>query len=56
MDINPALGRLVSKGEALYRIHAQFKADFRFARNMAKKDKGYQIGRKDEILAPLLDA
>jgi thymidine phosphorylase len=43
-DLLKKLGDPVVRGEALYRIHAQFDADFGFARRMAEADSGYRIG------------
>ena len=44
VDLFKKLGDPVQKGEALYAIHAEFPADFRFARERAQKDTGYRIG------------
>jgi thymidine phosphorylase len=38
------LGDPVQQGEALYAIHAEFPADFRFARAQAGQSSGYAIG------------
>ena len=43
-DLLKKLGDPVVRGEPLYRIHAQFDADFGFARRMAEADSGYRIG------------
>ena len=37
------LGDSVNEGEPLYRIHAEFNADFAFARKRAEEFSGYQI-------------
>jgi thymidine phosphorylase len=44
VDLLHKQGEVVQQGEALYAIHAQFPADFRFARALAGKDSGYRIG------------
>lgn len=43
------LGEPVKAGEPLYRIHAQFEADLQFARELAEKGSGCQIGRLDQL-------
>ena len=40
------LGDPVERGEALYRVHAQYQADFDFAVRLAKRNTGYTIGPK----------
>ena len=40
--------RAVTAGEPLYVIHAEFPADFNFAREAAAEDPGYQLGPGDE--------
>ena len=49
VDLFKKLGDGVKKGEPLYRIHAEFAADFRFAESLSKQDNGYQIGRTADI-------
>ncbi len=44
VDLFRKQGDPVQQGEALYAIHAQVPADFRFARALAGKDSGYRIG------------
>jgi thymidine phosphorylase len=44
VDLLHKQGDAVQQGEALYAIHAQFPADFRFARALAGKDSGYRVG------------
>jgi len=46
VDLKKKLGDNVKKGEALYVIHADFPADFRFAQEAAAKDIGFQISNK----------
>lgn len=54
VDLNKKLGDPVKKGEVLYCIHADFPADFRFARELAKEDIGFSIGmqKPDGSLEP----
>ena len=44
VDLFVKLGQRVKKGEPLYRIHAEFPADFRFARQLAAEYNGIEIG------------
>ncbi|HSN23329.1 MAG TPA: hypothetical protein VLS45_04040 [Methylomicrobium sp.] len=48
------LGSPVKKGDVLYRIHAEFPADFTFAKNLASQNNGYTLGSNVEILKPLI--
>jgi thymidine phosphorylase len=43
VDLFKKLGDPVDKGEALYRIHAEFRSDFQFACDLAQKDIGYRM-------------
>ncbi len=43
VDILKKVGDPVEKGEPLYRIHANFPADFRFAVDLASKKPGYTV-------------
>jgi thymidine phosphorylase len=43
VDLLRKQGDAVQQGEALYAIHAEFPADFRFARAQAGQDDGYRI-------------
>lgn len=49
VDTLKRLGDKVSKDEPLYRIHAQFRADFTFARQAAEHNSAYSIGTADEL-------
>lgn len=49
IDLLKKLGDEVSKGEPLYRIHAQYQSDFNFARNLSEQQSGYIIGKPDEV-------
>jgi thymidine phosphorylase len=46
VDLFKKLGDPVDKGEALYRIHAEFRSDFQFACDLAQKDIGYSIEKE----------
>jgi thymidine phosphorylase len=43
VDLLKKTGANVKKGEPLYRIHAEIKSDFAFARAMAEENSGYKI-------------
>ena len=49
VDLLKKLGDPVEKGEPLYRIHAQFPADFRFSCEKANSMNGYRIGDARDI-------
>lgn len=49
IDLLKKLGDPVTVGEPLYTIHAEFRADYHFALNLAKKNSGYTIGTAEEI-------
>ncbi len=55
VDLYKKLGDRVEKGEPLYRIQAEFPADFRFARNLAERDKGFRIGPESDITRSYLE-
>jgi thymidine phosphorylase len=48
------LGSPVKKGDILYRIYAEFPADFKFARQLAGQNSGYTLGSDVELIKPLL--
>ncbi len=52
VDLLKKVGDPVDKGDVLYRIYAEFNADFKFANDMAKKYSGYRIGKETDILRP----
>lgn len=52
VDLLKKVGDPVDTGEALYRIYAEFNADFKFASDMAKNYSGYQIGKETDIVKP----
>lgn len=43
IDLLRKVGDPVSRGDALYRIHAHFPSDFQFATDYAAKDPGYRV-------------
>ena len=49
VDLHKKLGDKVTKGEVLYRIYAEFSADFKFAQTLANEYSGYRIGHESEI-------
>jgi thymidine phosphorylase len=49
VDLFKKLGDKVKKGDLLYRIHAQFPADYRFAGELSENNSGYLIGKEEEI-------
>ncbi|NOT11450.1 MAG: thymidine phosphorylase family protein [Methylococcaceae bacterium] len=55
VDLLKKLGSPVRKGEVLYRIHAEFPADFQFAQHLARQDSGYTIGCDEQILKSLIE-
>ena len=55
IDLNKKLGDKVNKNEVLYRIYAEFPADFKFAQALAKESNGYKIGSIDEVTLPYME-
>lgn len=49
VDLLKKLGEPVEKGETLYRVHAAFRADFRFARSLVEADNGYRVGAPESV-------
>jgi len=49
VDLFRKLGDRVERGEPLYRIHAEFGADFKFSVRLAEKSDGYTIGKREDI-------
>jgi thymidine phosphorylase len=43
VDLLKKLGDAVQQGEPIYRVHAEVRADFEFARNLSQRDDGYRI-------------
>ena len=54
VDLFKKLGDQVEKGEPLYQIHAEFEADFNFAKNLALQNNAYSIGEHEQVLKPLI--
>jgi len=52
VDLLKKLGESVRRGEALYRVHADYPADLEFARQAAQRASGYSLGEAGEM--PLL--
>jgi len=52
VDLLQKVGDAVNKGTRLYRIYAEFNADFQFACTLAREDSGYRIGKKQDIAEP----
>jgi len=49
VDLLRKLGEPVKKGEPLYRVHAEFKSDYRFARELSDRNSGYTLGEPSEV-------
>lgn len=49
VDVLKKLGEPVSKGEPLYRVHAEYKADYAFAKALTDQNSGYAIGAPEEV-------
>lgn len=49
VDLFKKLGDKVEKGEPLYRIHAEFPSDYKFAKELCERDSGYLVGKEDRI-------
>jgi thymidine phosphorylase len=49
VDLFKKLGDKVNKGEPLYRIHAEFPSDFKFAVELSERSSGFQIGNEEQI-------
>lgn len=45
VDLFKKLGEKVKKGETLYRVFAEFKPDFQFAKNLCQANNGYEISK-----------
>ncbi len=54
VDLLKKLGSPVKKGDILYRIHAEFPADFKFAQQLAEHNNGYIIGKDEKIIKSLV--
>jgi thymidine phosphorylase len=49
VELFKKLGDPVTKGEPLYRLYAQFPADFKFALELCNENNGYLIGDADSV-------
>ncbi|MBX9612763.1 MAG: thymidine phosphorylase family protein [Burkholderiales bacterium] len=49
VDLLRKLGEVVTVGDVLYRVHAEFQTDLSFARQLCDKFGGYSIGRADDL-------
>ena len=50
VDLLKKLGDTVKKGDALYRVHAEFKSDYDFAQRLTSEHgSGYSIGNADQL-------
>lgn len=49
VDLFKKLGDRVSKGEPLYRLHAEFPSDFKFAMQLCTQSSGYRIGHETDV-------
>ncbi len=49
VDVLKKLGDPVSKGEPLYRVYAEYKADYAFARALTDQNSGYLIGLPEDV-------
>jgi thymidine phosphorylase len=49
VDLFKKLGDKVKKGDPLYRIHAEFPADYKFAVELSESNNGYLIGKEEDI-------
>ena len=50
VDLLKKVGDEVAKGEPLYRLHAEFKGDYRFALDLIKENgSGYTLGETSEL-------
>ncbi len=52
VDLLKKIGDRVERGEPLYRIHADFPADFRFACTLAEQNIGYVLGTYEQVHRP----
>ncbi len=55
VDLLKKIGDPVERGEPLYRIHANFPADFGFARTLAEEDCAYTIGSRKQVHKPYVE-
>ncbi|MEW6647392.1 MAG: thymidine phosphorylase family protein [Pseudomonadota bacterium] len=49
VDVLKKLGDPVGKGEPLYRVYAEYKSDYAFAKALTDENSGYAIGTPEEV-------
>jgi thymidine phosphorylase len=49
VDLFKKLGDPVEKGEPLYRMHAEFPSDYKFALSLCEQSSGYLIGDEGQV-------
>jgi thymidine phosphorylase len=54
VDLLKKMGDKVEINEPIFRIHAEFPADFNFAKKLALTNNGYNIGTEEQLLKPLV--
>jgi thymidine phosphorylase len=54
VDLLKKLGDGVARGEPLYRVHADFPANFRFARALTERSSGYTVGEAEALHNPIV--
>ncbi|MBS1169686.1 MAG: thymidine phosphorylase family protein [Burkholderiaceae bacterium] len=55
VDLFKKMGDAVKKGEPLYRVHAEFPAEFHFAQDLCRRNNGYSIGAAADIPAAFVE-
>jgi thymidine phosphorylase len=55
VDLQKKLGDTVKSGEVLYRVYAEFRADYNFAYNLCQEYSGYQIGNAADVPKPYME-
>ena len=55
VDLFKKLGDPVKSGEVLYRVHAEYQAEFHFAQTLCARNHGYTIGNPADIPAAFAD-
>ncbi|MBI3775140.1 MAG: thymidine phosphorylase family protein [Gammaproteobacteria bacterium] len=49
VDVLKKLGEPINRGETLYRVYAEFPADYQFALKLAQQNNGYTLGVESEV-------
>jgi thymidine phosphorylase len=55
VDLLKKLGDPVRKGEPLYRVHAEYRSDYHFARTYSEHQSGYTIGEPAQVTKTYLE-